>query len=72
MWRQQPDKCRSEILGRTHQFLQVFSSSTLWVEGDRAGLSQTLEMMDAILAFFEQQKVREQFYYFIIKGLTNL
>jgi len=46
-----------EILGRTHLFLQVFNSGTLWIEGDRAGLSQSLEMMDAILAFFEQQKV---------------
>jgi len=46
-----------EILGRTRRFLQVFNSGTLWIEGDRAGLSQSLEMMDAILAFFEQQKV---------------
>lgn len=26
-----------QILGRTHQFLRVFNSGTLWVEGDRAG-----------------------------------
>lgn len=45
-----------EILGRAHLFLGVFCSGTLWIEGDRAGLSQSLEMMDAILAFFEQPK----------------
>jgi hypothetical protein len=46
-----------EIIDRTHAFLQVFASGTLWVEGDQASLSQSLEMMDAILALFEEQKV---------------
>jgi hypothetical protein len=46
-----------EILGHTHTFLKVFSSGTLWVEGDQSGLSQSLELMDVILQFFEQQKV---------------
>ena len=28
-----------EILERTHRFLQVFNSGTLWIKGDRVGLS---------------------------------
>ncbi|PNP59312.1 hypothetical protein FNYG_14943 [Fusarium nygamai] len=46
-----------DTLKRTERFLSVFASSTLWVEGSEASLSQSLTLMDAILTFFEDQKV---------------
>jgi hypothetical protein len=46
-----------DILERTEEFLSVFNSGTLWVEGHKASLSQSLEMMDVILTYFEDQKV---------------
>ncbi|KAJ0132245.1 hypothetical protein HZ326_24668 [Fusarium oxysporum f. sp. albedinis] len=46
-----------DTLKRTERFLSVFASGTLWVEGSEASLSQSLTLMDAILTFFEVQKV---------------
>ncbi|KAM3551723.1 hypothetical protein ARSEF4850_007735 [Beauveria asiatica] len=46
-----------DTLKRTERFLSVFASGTLWVEGSEASLSQSLTLMDAILTFFEDQKV---------------
>lgn len=46
-----------ETLEQTHVFLQFFASSTLIVEGDKASLHRSLYTMDAILSFFEEQKV---------------
>lgn len=46
-----------DTIKRTERFLSVFASGTLWVEGSEASLSQSLTLMDAILTFFEDQKV---------------
>ncbi|EXK23636.1 hypothetical protein FOXG_21956 [Fusarium oxysporum f. sp. lycopersici 4287] len=46
-----------DALKRTEGFLSVFASGTLWVEGSEASLSQCLTLMDAILTYFEDQKV---------------
>ncbi|KAI8401800.1 hypothetical protein FOFC_18669 [Fusarium oxysporum] len=46
-----------DTLKRTGRFLSAFASGTLWVEGSEASLSQSLTLMDAIITFFEDEKV---------------
>lgn len=46
-----------ELLERTHQFLQVFDEATRDVEGDYASITDTLFLMDCILAHYEDCKV---------------
>lgn len=45
------------FLGKAHQFLQPFTGSTLYAEGDKSSISQSLVLMDALLLHYEQQKV---------------
>jgi hypothetical protein len=46
-----------DILKKAHTFLQPFASATLYAEGDKASISQSLLIMDSLLAHYEQQKV---------------
>jgi hypothetical protein len=47
-----------DILQKAHQFLQPFAAATLYAEGDKSSISQSLVLMDALLLHYEQQKVR--------------
>lgn len=47
-----------DLLGKAHQFLQPFTSATLYAEGDQSSISQSLVLMDALLLHYEQQRVR--------------
>jgi hypothetical protein len=46
-----------DILNKAHSFLQPFASATLYAEGDKASISQSLLIMDSLLVHYEQQKV---------------
>ena len=46
-----------DILQKAHAFLQPFASATLYAEGDKASISQSLLIMDSLLVHYEQQKV---------------
>lgn len=46
-----------DYLQNVHALLKPFATATLYTEGDSASLSQTLTSMDALLAFYERQKV---------------
>jgi hypothetical protein len=48
-----------DILQKAHQFLQPFAAATLYAEGDKSSLSQSLVLMDALLLHYEQQKVHK-------------
>lgn len=45
------------ILQNTHAFLDPFASATLYAEGKRASISQSIFLMDSLLLHYEQQKV---------------
>jgi hypothetical protein len=45
-------------LQKAHTFLQPFAGATLYAEADKASISQTLELMDALLRHYEQHKAR--------------
>ncbi|KAH8743999.1 kinase-like domain-containing protein [Diaporthe sp. PMI_573] len=45
-----------DFLGKAHNFLQPFTSSTLYAEGHSSSISQSLVLMDALLAHYERQK----------------
>jgi hypothetical protein len=46
-----------ELLGKVHTFLQPFSSTTLYAEGDDLSISQSLMLMDMLLLHYEEQQV---------------
>lgn len=46
-----------ETLEQTYTFLKFFEEATLMVEGDEASLHRSIQTLDGILAFFEEQKV---------------
>lgn len=46
-----------DILQKAHTFLQPFASATLYAEGDKSSISQSLLIMDSLLVHYEQQKV---------------
>jgi hypothetical protein len=46
-----------DILQKAHAFLQPFASATLYAEGDKSSISQSLLIMDSLLVHYEQQKV---------------
>ena len=46
-----------DILKETHRFLQPFWEATLHGQKETVSLDQTLATMDALLLWFEQQKV---------------
>jgi len=46
-----------DLLSKAHSFLQPFASATLYAEGDKASLSQSLFLMDCLLHHYEKQKV---------------
>jgi hypothetical protein len=46
-----------DILGKAHAFLQPFASATLYAEGDKSSISQSLPLMDALLVHYERKKV---------------
>lgn len=45
-----------DFLTKAHQFLQPFAGSTLYAEGGRSSISQSLVLMDALLLHYEQKK----------------
>ena len=47
-----------DFLCKAHTFLQPFASATLYAEGDKSSISQSLPLMDALLAHYERNKVR--------------
>ena len=44
-----------DMLGKAHRFLQPFASSTLYAEGDKSSISQSLPFMDAFLVHYEKK-----------------
>lgn len=46
-----------DFLSKAHTFLQPFASAILYAEGDRSSISQSLPLMDALLAHYERNKI---------------
>lgn len=46
-----------DLISKAHLFLQPFASATLYAEGEKASLSQSLFLMDCLLHHYEKQKV---------------
>lgn len=46
-----------DLLCKAHAFLQPFASATLYAEGDKSSISQSLPLMDALLAHYERNKM---------------
>ena len=46
-----------DLLSKTGLFLQPFASATLYAEGDKSSLSQSLFLMDCLLHHYEKQRV---------------
>lgn len=46
-----------DLLYKAHTFLQPFASATLYAEGDKSSISQSLLLMDALLAHYERNKM---------------
>ena len=46
-----------DLLGKTHAFLQPFTLATLYAEGKRSSVTQSLVLTDALLLHYEQAKV---------------
>ena len=46
-----------DLLVKFHVFLQPFASATLYAEGDRSSISQSLPLMDSLLVHYEKNKV---------------
>lgn len=46
-----------DLLCKVHAFLQPFTSATLYAEGDKSSISQSLPLMDALLAHYERNKM---------------
>lgn len=47
-----------DILSKAHSFLQPFAGATLYAEGDKSSIGQSLEIMDVLLYHYEQEKVK--------------
>ena len=45
-----------DLLGKAHAFLQPFASATLYAEGDKSSISQSLLIMDSLLVHYEREK----------------
>jgi len=45
-----------DFLSKARTFLQPFASATLYAEGDKSSISQSLPLMDALLAHYERNK----------------
>jgi hypothetical protein len=45
-----------DFLGKAHTFLQPFASATLYAEGEKSSISQSLPLMDALLSHYEKSK----------------
>lgn len=45
-----------DYLDKARTFLQPFASATLYAEGDKSSISQSLPLMDALLAHYERNK----------------
>lgn len=45
-----------DLLSKAHTFLQPFASATLYAEGDKSSISQSLLLMDALLTHYERNK----------------
>ncbi|PVH90913.1 hypothetical protein DM02DRAFT_546887, partial [Periconia macrospinosa] len=59
-------------LERTHAFLEPFASSTLYAQGARIGLSQSLKLMDALLMHYEQKLVSYSLFFITLANLVVL
>jgi len=46
-----------DLLTKSHAFLQPFASATLYAEGDKSSISQSLRIMDSLLHHYEKAKV---------------
>lgn len=46
-----------DFLRKAHTFLQPFASATLYAEGDKSSISQSLPLMDSLLVHYEKNKV---------------
>src|ERR1700742_34703 len=46
-----------DLLCKAHILLQPFASATLYAEGDRSYVSQSLPLMDALLAHYERNRM---------------
>lgn len=46
-----------DFLRKADAFLQPFASATLYAEGDKSSISQSLVIMDSLLVHYEQEKV---------------
>ena len=46
-----------DFLRKPHTFLQPFASATLYAEGDKSSISQSLPLMDSLLVHYEKNKV---------------
>ncbi|KAM3464192.1 hypothetical protein MY5147_009554 [Beauveria neobassiana] len=46
-----------DFLDKARTFLQPFASATLYAEGEKSSISQSLPLMDALLAHYERNKV---------------
>jgi hypothetical protein len=46
-----------DILNKAHLFLQLFALATLYAEGDKASILQSLLIIDSLLVHYKQQKV---------------
>lgn len=47
-----------DFLAKAHAFLEPFASSTLYAEGAKSSISQSLALMDALLLHYEEARVR--------------
>jgi hypothetical protein len=47
-----------DFLAKAHAFLEPFASSTLYTEGAKSSISQSLTLMDALLLHYEEARVR--------------
>ena len=48
---------QSELLSKTHDFLQPLASATVYAEGGHSSVSQALGLMDVLLAHYEEAKI---------------
>lgn len=46
-----------DLLRKAHTFLQTFVSATLYAEGDKSSISQSLVIMDSLLVYYKREKV---------------
>lgn len=46
-----------DLLGKAYTFLQPFYQATLWAEGNKSSIGQTLVILDSLLTHYESEKV---------------